>query len=67
MGIMQYHYVVCYDEELDRFEIDIDTTMAKFNNFVAFDSDRQEWEDLDELMEADYVDYESMLAEKLMG
>jgi len=67
MGIMQYHFVVMYDEELDRFEIDIDTTMAKFNNFVAFDSDRQEWEDLDELMEADYVDYESMLAEKLMG
>ena len=64
---MQYHYVVCYDEETDTFEIDIDTTMAKFDNFVAFDSDRQEWEDLDELMEADYVDYESMLAEKLRG
>lgn len=62
---MQYHYVVCYDEETDKFEIDIDTTMAKFDNFVAFDSDRQEWEDLDELMEADYVDYESMLLEKL--
>ena len=62
---MQYHYVVCYDEETDKFEIDIDTTMAKFDNFVAFDSDRQEWEDLDELMEADYVDYESMLSEKL--
>ena len=62
---MQYHYVVCYDEETDKFEIDIDTTMAKFDNFVAFDSDRQVWEDLDELMEADYVDYESMLAEKL--
>ena len=62
---MQYHYVVCYDDELDEFTIDIDTTMAKFDNFVTFDTVSQEWFDMDELMEADYVDYESMLAEKL--
>jgi hypothetical protein len=62
---MQYHYVVCYDEELDSWEIDIDTTIAKFDGEVAFDAEQQEWHWLDELMEADYVDYESMLAEKL--
>jgi hypothetical protein len=64
---MQYHYVVCYDEDTDTFEIDIDTTMAKFDDFVAFDVANQEWVDLDELMEADYSDYEDMLAEKLRG
>jgi len=62
---MQYHYVVMYDEDTDKFEIDVDTTMAKFDNFVAFDTDTQEWVDFDELMEADYVDYEQMLHEKL--
>jgi hypothetical protein len=62
---MQYHYVVCYDEEFDSWEIDIDTTMAKFDDVVAFDPDHREWYSCDELMEADYVDYESMLAEKL--
>lgn len=64
---MQYHYVVCYDDELDSWEIDIDTTIAKFDGEVAFDSDHQKWYWCDELMEADYVDYESMLAEKLRG
>jgi hypothetical protein len=62
---MQYHYVVCYDDELDSWEIDIDTTVAKFDDVVAFDPDHQEWYSCDELMEAEYVDYESMLAEKL--
>lgn len=63
---MQYHYVVCYDDEFDSWEFDIYTTMAKFDGVVAFDTDRQEWYSCDELMEADYVDYESMLAEKLV-
>ena len=63
---MQYHYVVCYNDELDSWEIDIDTTMVKFDYVVAFDTDHQEWYSCDELMEADYVDYESMLAEKLV-
>ena len=62
---MQYHYVVLYDENTDGWNIDVETTMAKFDNFVAFDTDTQEWVDLDELMEADYVDYEQMLHEKL--
>jgi len=62
---MQYHYVVCYDEDTDEFSIDIDTTMARFDNFFAFDVVNQEWVYLDELMEADYSDYEDLLAEKL--
>lgn len=63
---MQYHFVVFYDEDTDKFEIDIDTTMVKFENEgVAFDSNHQVWHLNDELMEADYVDYQEMLVEKL--
>jgi hypothetical protein len=62
---MQYHYVVMYDENTDEFSIDVDTTMTLFENGVAFDPTHQEWHLNDELMEADYVDYEQMLSEKL--
>ena len=64
---MQYHYVVFYDEDTDKFEIDIDTTMTLFENGVAFDPTHQEWHLNDELMEADYLDYEQMLSEELGG
>ena len=62
---MQYHYVVMYDEDTDKFEIDVDTTMTLFENGVAFDPTHQVWHLNDELMEADYLDYEQMLLEKL--
>ena len=62
---MQYHFVVMYDENTDTFEIDVDTANAVFFEGPAFDSDTQSWYGLDELMEADYVDYEEMLAQKL--
>jgi len=64
---MQYHYVVFYDEDTDKFEIDIDTTMTLFENGVAFDPNHNVWHLNDELMEADYLDYEQMLAEELGG
>jgi len=63
---MQYHFVVMYDEETDRFDVDVDTTMTLFEaQGVAFDPNHQEWHLNDELMEADYSDYEDLLAEKL--
>ena len=65
---MQYHFVVLYDEETDRFEIDVDTTRTKFDSEgIAFDPHTQVWHWADELMEADYADYEEMLAERLNG
>jgi hypothetical protein len=64
---MQYHFVVVYDENTDGWDIDIDTAMSVFTNGVAFDTDSQEWFETDELMQADYEDYESMLAGKLRG
>ena len=64
---MQYHFVVMYDEETDKFVFDSGTTDAKFDNEVAFDSESNNWFNLDELMEADYTDYLEMLLEKLDG
>jgi hypothetical protein len=62
---MQYHYVVIYDEDTDKLEIDVDSTIHLFELGVAFDPHNQEWHENDELMEADYLDYEQMLSEKL--
>lgn len=62
---MQYHFVVMYDEQEDRFDIDVDTANAVFFEGPAFNPDTQTWYGLDELMEADYSDYEDLLAEKL--
>jgi len=62
---MQYHYVVMYDENTDKFEIDVDTSNTVFFEGPAFNPDTQTWYGLDELMEADYLDYEQMLSEKL--
>jgi hypothetical protein len=64
---MQYHYVVFYDEDTDKFEIDVDTTMTLFENGVAFDPNHNVWHLNDELMEADYLDYQQMLSEELGG
>jgi hypothetical protein len=62
---MQYHYVVLYHEDTDKFEIDVDTTFTLFQDGVAFDLTHQEWHLNDELMEADYLDYGQMLHDKL--
>ena len=64
---MQYHFVVMYDESEDKFYFDSGTTEAKFGEVIAFDSETNNWYDMDELMEADYQDYSSMLVEKLDG
>lgn len=64
---MQYHFVVMYDESTDKFLVDTRTTDAKFNSYLAFDSQTNDWYTLDELMQADYVDYENLLADKLDG
>ena len=64
---MQYHFVVVYNEETDKFLLDRNTTDAKFYGLLAFDSQTNNWYTLDELMEADYVDYENLLIDKLDG
>jgi len=66
---MQYHFVVMYDEDTDKFVFDSGTTDALFDDRLAFNSQTNEWIrfDNDELMEADYVDYTTMLIEKLDG
>ena len=64
---MQYHFVVVYDEGTDKFLLDRNTTDAKFHWELAFDSQTNSWYTLDELMEADYVDYENLLIDKLDG
>ena len=56
-----------YDENTDKFLFDSETCLAKFGSYLAFDSDTNEWYTLDELMEADYEDYSTMLVEKLDG
>lgn len=64
---MQYHFVVMYDEATDTFAFDSGTTESMFDDRLAFDSDTNEWYEVDELMEADYNDYVSMLVHKLDG
>ena len=65
---MQYHFVVMYDESEDKFYFDSGTTWAKFGDGNAvFDSETNNWYEMDELMEADFADYSSMLVEKLDG
>lgn len=64
---MQYHFVVIYDEETGNFLVDNETCLAKFGDELVFDSSTNEWYNLDELMEADYTDYASMLETKLDG
>jgi hypothetical protein len=56
-----------YDEDTDTFVFDSGTTYAMFHDRLAFDSKTNEWHEVDELMEADYDDYVSMLVEKLDG
>jgi hypothetical protein len=54
-----------YDESDNTWELDYDTTDVVFSDGVAFHADSGEWFILDELMEADYIDYGQMLQEKL--
>jgi len=64
---MQYRFVVMYDEDTDKFVFDSDTTDAFELDRLAFDSQTDKWIRFDdeELIEADYVDYTTMLIEKL--
>jgi hypothetical protein len=64
---MQYHFVVMYDEDTDKFVFDSGTTEVMFDDRLVFDSNTNEWHEVDELMEADYADYATMLVEKLDG
>lgn len=64
---MQYHFVVMYDENTDKFLFDSQTCVAKFGDELAYDSETGNWHTLDELMEADYEDYSMMLLEKIDG
>lgn len=40
---MQYHYVVMYDDETGKFEMDYHTQEAKFNNAPLFDTNTDKW------------------------
>ena len=44
---MQYHYVVMYDDETGRFEMDYHTQESKFNNAPLFDTNTDEWLELE--------------------
>lgn len=54
----QYHYVVCYDSETDEFILDYDTMAGKFDDEVIYNTETQEWENLQESdWENDNSDY----------
>jgi hypothetical protein len=54
----QYHYVVCYDAETNEFTLDYDTMSAKFDDEVIYNTETEEWEDLQESdWENDNSDY----------
>lgn len=40
----QFHFVVMYDEETGKFEMDYDTQDVKFDNCPIYDVDADEWE-----------------------
>jgi hypothetical protein len=63
----QYHYVVVWNVEKGRFEIDIETMDSNFPNGEIWNEDAQEWEsryEIDEMNEA-YLDIEGILARAL--
>lgn len=64
---MQYHWVVCYDQETHKFEIDWDSTQILLaeDSGVAFDPDTQQWHNLDEVTEIMYEDYSTYLGNAL--
>jgi hypothetical protein len=57
---MQYHYVVVYDSRTESWEVDSDTAYAVFNNGYFFDEETQEWEVLDEDLQAHQEIYSDM-------
>lgn len=40
----QYHFVVMYDFDSKKFSVDVDTTIAKFDQDLLFDTETQEWQ-----------------------
>jgi hypothetical protein len=63
----QYHYVVVWNVEKGRFEIDIETMDSNFPNGEIWNEDAQEWEsryEIDGMNEA-YLDIEDVLARAL--
>lgn len=54
----QYHYVVCFDSETGEFILDYDTMSAKFDTEIVYNTETEEWEDLQESdWESDDTDY----------
>lgn len=39
----QYHYVVMFDTETKEFSVDVDTTIARFDDEPVFDTDKDAW------------------------
>lgn len=55
----QIHFVVAYNTETKQFEMDYDTLDVKFNDGIVFDTDTQEWEELDETHGVRDISYEA--------
>lgn len=53
----QYHYVVVFDEESGRFDLDYDTMSAVFPNGTVYETDSNEWS---AVADADLYDDESV-------
>lgn len=58
---MQHHYVVCYDDELKKWYLDVDTAMAIFHQSPVFDGVLWVEEPSEELNKL-YLDKEEALA-----
>jgi hypothetical protein len=55
----QIHFVVAYNTEIKQFEMDYDTLDAKFNDGCVFDTETQEWEEVDETHGVSDISYEA--------
>lgn len=64
---MQYHWIVAYDQETHKFEIDWDSTqiILEEDQGVMFDPNTQKWNSLDEVTELIYEDYSTYLTNAL--
>ena len=40
----QYHYAIMFDEETNRWDIDIDTEESAFNEGTIYNTDTRQWE-----------------------
>lgn len=65
MSNREFHYVVKYIEKENRWEVDVDTTIAFFNDTAVYDAKEGEWTSFsdDEHLKKTYIKHEDELAE----